>query len=134
MAKNDNGGFDVKAASTKALTDFGGNADVLIKRTGKTLDAIKLELRERAGNLPNDQELTEAGEDYTVTVGVVPEMTKLTEIANDALIELIGQEAFNSIAVFPTGKLKEYLSKKDYDEISTVEDGTRRVAFKEIKE
>ncbi len=129
--KKDTNGLDVAAASTKSLTDFGGAADRLIKKTGTTLEAIKVELRERAGNLENDMELTEAGEDFTMTVGKVPNMTVIEDLGNVELIEMVGQEAFNLLAKFPTGLLKEYLSKKDFDNISKVEDGTRKVAFKE---
>jgi len=128
------GGFDMKAASTDALADFGGAADALIKRTSKTLDNVKAELRERGGNLPAKEELTAAGEDFTVTVGVIPEVAKFDELSNDAIIKMVGQEVFNAMASFPLGKLKEHLSKKDWEAIITIEDGTRRVAFKEIKD
>lgn len=127
-------GFDVKAASTMSLTDFGGAAAALIKKTEVKIDAIKNELRSRAGNLPNDQELTEAGDDYTVTVGVVPETTEISEMDNKKLIKIIGQDNFNTLAKFPVGLLKEYLSKRDFDKISAKGEGTRRVAFKERTE
>lgn len=124
------GGFDVAKASSAALADFGGAADTVIKKQSKLLDTIKAELRSRAGNLPKDEVLTATGEDFTVSVGKVPERTNIKEMDNAAIIELVGQDVFNAAAVFPVGRLRDFLSKKDFDKISSTEDGTRSVSFK----
>ncbi len=132
MARRKKNGFDVEQASSNNLADMGGAINAVIKRNEGTLDAIKVELRARAGNIPKDEKMNVVGEDYTVDVGVVPSKVSLKTLGNEEIIEMLGQDIFNLAAVFPIGKLKEYLSKPDYDKLlGEPEDGTRSVSFKE---
>ncbi len=132
MARNKGNGFDVTKASSVALADFGGAANVLIKKNEKLVDDIKVELRARAGNLPKDETMTEVGEDYVVTIGKLPQTVRVKELDNEAIIKLLGQDVFNTAATFPVGRLRDYLSKKDFDKLTGApEDGTRSVSFKE---
>ena len=124
--------FDYKAASSEALADFGGTADYLIKRNAAVADAIKTELRERAGNHANSDVMTVTGEAYVAVVGKVPQKAAIKDVENTDIIEMVGQDVFNALASFPVGRLKDYLSKKDFDALcGEPEDGTRSVSFKE---
>lgn len=132
MARNKTNGFDVTKASSVNLADFGGAANVLVKKNEKLIEEIKIELRSRAGNLPKDETMTEVGNDFVVTIGKMPQTVKIKELENKEIIKLLGQDVFNTAANFPIGRLRDYLSKKDFDALTGApEDGTRSVSFKE---
>ncbi len=130
-AKNGNG-FNYGAASSEALVDFGGAADALVKKNTKIVNDVKVELRERCDNLDRDDTMTVAAEDYVGTVGIVPRKVAIKTLTNAEIIEKLGQEVFNTLATFPVGLMKEYLSKADYDDlVGDPIDGTRAVSLKE---
>lgn len=132
MARKKNNGFDVTKASSVALADFGGAANELVKKQEKLLDKIKVELRSRAGNLPKEETMTEVGEDYVVTIGKMSQKVSIKELENSEIIKMVGKDVFNTLAVFPIGRLRDYLSKADFDELAGAPtDGTRSVSFKE---
>lgn len=134
MATKKSNGFNIKRASTSALADFGGAAAKIAKKNAVLSDDIKAELRDRAnkGNTPNDEAVTFTGDDFAAVVGKTPEKINIKELENTEIIEMVGQDVFNALSSFPIGRLREYLSKKDFDALAgEPEAGTRPVSFKE---